>query len=715
MIAVRPGARSAGYEADAASPPAISYRPAGSGDFRGAPPFAFSVSEGKVRGCLFGLLEGTEYDLRVGDLISRFFTRNLTPPSISGKAVIISGAGVDTNPGTEGQPVLTLPRALSLALPGDGIYLREGIYYWRDINNGNRVLKGGTPDSPITIASYPGERAILDGSDPTPRGWAQEGSLWTTTLSWTPAMVAQDGEMLFPYKLLVDLQTQKIGSPGGWWFDMVNLKLYVGTKDGASPAIHQMAVVPGGGKYNIGLTVRVGGIVIKDLELRYYPYAAVYAPVGNYVWVEGCRVSLCYAGVLWGTASSGSFWTVYRNLMDGGIDPAWPWEMVKGSILEKAGVQAWQSPATDNIVAMNKMSNFNNGITVAAEYASYQNPAIGHDWEAFLNEISVCGDDGLEFDGANVLQRAFDNTIRDSYVGISAAPNGIGPSYFLRNKMQGIKSALWKLGGPGGSPSNGVLFAWHNTGQGLGDGVTNYGGGPYNNHTSRNNIFKCGRYALLVQQGTVNDMDNDLLWSSDPEKLIKWIGPSDKWYPKLADFALATGMEKNGVQADPMLEADLSLSPGSSAIDRGIVIEGVNENYLGGAPDLGASESSYLPPPPPPPTPPLASFTFLPESGVFPLTVQFTDTSQPGGGITSWLWDFGDGATSSEQSPQHTYTAPGDFTVRLTVSGPGGNSQAEGRISSLAPPPPPAQPNVAKIVAGILGGLAVVAVLRRKR
>ncbi len=44
----------------------------------------------------------------------------------------------------------------------------------------------------------------------------------------------------------------------------------------------------------------------------------------------------------------------------------------------------------------------------------------------------------------------------------------------------------------------------------------------------------------------------------------------------------------------------------------------------------------------------------------------FTDnsTNEP----TSWLWDFGDGNTSTEQNPRHTYTANGDYTVCLTVS-----------------------------------------------
>lgn len=54
--------------------------------------------------------------------------------------------------------------------------------------------------------------------------------------------------------------------------------------------------------------------------------------------------------------------------------------------------------------------------------------------------------------------------------------------------------------------------------------------------------------------------------------------------------------------------------------------------------------------------------------------VVFEDKSY--GNITSWHWDFGDGTTSTEQSPIHTYRKDGvHYTVTLTVAGPEGQSQ----------------------------------------
>jgi PKD repeat protein len=57
-------------------------------------------------------------------------------------------------------------------------------------------------------------------------------------------------------------------------------------------------------------------------------------------------------------------------------------------------------------------------------------------------------------------------------------------------------------------------------------------------------------------------------------------------------------------------------------------------------------------------------------TGPSPLTVHFTDDST--GSPITWLWEFGDGIASADPNPVHTYTQPGDYTVTLTVTGPGG-------------------------------------------
>jgi PKD repeat protein len=66
---------------------------------------------------------------------------------------------------------------------------------------------------------------------------------------------------------------------------------------------------------------------------------------------------------------------------------------------------------------------------------------------------------------------------------------------------------------------------------------------------------------------------------------------------------------------------------------------------------------------------PNAGFHTTPPTPVANAEVTFNDDSNdPDGDVVSWDWDLGDGTTSTEQSPTHTYTAGGDYTVSLTVT-----------------------------------------------
>src|SRR5512136_2196581 len=69
--------------------------------------------------------------------------------------------------------------------------------------------------------------------------------------------------------------------------------------------------------------------------------------------------------------------------------------------------------------------------------------------------------------------------------------------------------------------------------------------------------------------------------------------------------------------------------------------------------------------------PPKAQFIAYPRQGTAPMTVLFLDVSQ--GSPSSRLWDFGDGTTSTDMFPLHTYVAPGKYTVKLTVTNSGGS------------------------------------------
>ena len=74
--------------------------------------------------------------------------------------------------------------------------------------------------------------------------------------------------------------------------------------------------------------------------------------------------------------------------------------------------------------------------------------------------------------------------------------------------------------------------------------------------------------------------------------------------------------------------------------------------------------------------PPKAFFEPFPLVGEIPLTVTFTNESS--GKIDSFSWNFGNGSTNNVDSdPTYEYLEPGNYTVRLIASGPGGTDTYE--------------------------------------
>ncbi len=81
---------------------------------------------------------------------------------------------------------------------------------------------------------------------------------------------------------------------------------------------------------------------------------------------------------------------------------------------------------------------------------------------------------------------------------------------------------------------------------------------------------------------------------------------------------------------------------------------------------------------------PVAAFTYSPMEPLAGEMVQFTDAST-GGTPTSWLWDFGDGGTSTQQNPTHAFAAAGDYDVTLTAANDGGADDATQTVTVTEP------------------------------
>ena len=98
----------------------------------------------------------------------------------------------------------------------------------------------------------------------------------------------------------------------------------------------------------------------------------------------------------------------------------------------------------------------------------------------------------------------------------------------------------------------------------------------------------------------------------------------------------------------------------------------------------GYIERFIGPPPPPPNIPPVASFDFEATG----LTVNFTESSiDPDGFIVSWSWNFGDGNSSAQQHPTHTYDIANTYIVTLTVTDNEGATGSTGKIVVVQPGP----------------------------
>ncbi|MFN2305015.1 MAG: right-handed parallel beta-helix repeat-containing protein, partial [Anaerolineales bacterium] len=74
---------------------------------------------------------------------------------------IVAPDGDDNQPGTESSPWASFQHAIDAIDAGDTVCFREGRYFLEDTH----ITKSGSEDGLITLAAYPGERPVLDGSD----------------------------------------------------------------------------------------------------------------------------------------------------------------------------------------------------------------------------------------------------------------------------------------------------------------------------------------------------------------------------------------------------------------------------------------------------------------------------------------------------------------------------------------------------------------------
>ena len=104
---------------------------------------------------------------------------------------------------------------------------------------------------------------------------------------------------------------------------------------------------------------------------------------------------------------------------------------------------------------------------------------------------------------------------------------------------------------------------------------------------------------------------------------------------------------------------------------------------------------------------PVANFSSNVTSGYAPLSVQFTDLSK---NTNEWNWKFGDGNSSTDQNPMHTYSAAGTYTVNLTTINANGTDSKLATINVLVPQPVQTVLPVSNFSSNVTGGYAPLSV-----
>ncbi|HEX6426692.1 MAG TPA: PKD domain-containing protein, partial [Niastella sp.] len=88
--------------------------------------------------------------------------------------------------------------------------------------------------------------------------------------------------------------------------------------------------------------------------------------------------------------------------------------------------------------------------------------------------------------------------------------------------------------------------------------------------------------------------------------------------------------------------------------------------------------------------PPTVKINTVPDGGCVPFTYNPTATVTAVDGIASYLWDFGDGTTSTLQNPTHIYNSTGKYDIKLTITTNGGCTATTTEVEGVKVGTPPA-------------------------
>jgi hypothetical protein len=273
-----------------------------------------------------------------------------------------------------------------------------------------------------------------------------------------------------------------------------------------------------------------------------------------------------------------------------------------------------------HIIAHNAIAYFHDAICISTYGPPDSDPERrASSIDIYENDIHLSNDDFIESDGGAHNIRVFRNRgVNAAHNGYSAQPMFGGPVYFIRNLLYHV---------PGGGPLKlsavpAGIVVYHNTF--IGEQTAR---STYSNGHLRNNLF-LGRdtpgRGVMTWANATSDYSSDYNgFRPNPNERAQynWLAPAPgkaayeakntdyRSFGTLAEFQKATGQEAHGVEldfdifenlkpSDPAqryrvyhsMDLNFKLKANGKAIDAGVVLPTVNDNFAGKAPDLGALE-----------------------------------------------------------------------------------------------------------------------------
>ncbi|HJR81909.1 MAG TPA: right-handed parallel beta-helix repeat-containing protein [Anaerolineales bacterium] len=581
----------------------LMYRQSGETSWRPGHPLV-RIDDGRLVGSLFGLSPTTSYDIRVRDGGSESSGSVTTQPDeLPFTPSLILYVNDDAPPGGDGSaaaPFQSIQQGVNHASPGTQVLVADGVYH-----ETITFPASGSPANWIQVKAQ-GSEAILDGSqeltDDIWRMYRPGSNIWFTKIDSAIRYLARDGNRFYAYDdrngLMQGRGHNGVPMNEGWYYESSTRRLYVRSLDRPSNFAWQLP--------RLNLAFYVNGrdwLWIEGFEMQFYGAGANGCGVctlnASHLVIRRNKIHNMQLGVFinWtGGEDRGNDARVEYNEIYDPTSGEWPWRAVKGTSMEGTGIIIRGHIGA--IVRGNQVHDFFNGIYTGSSGA-LENPDVAFDADIYNNYIHHISDDGLEPEGACVNHRFRNNVVDTMLVGVSLAPVTQGPTWVLRSSFTSFTSTSIKWD----RNSDGLALIYHNT------SWTNTNGlsamqliSPVHNTVMRNNIFRSNEYAF--EEAPTGSTNND--WNHNNWHTTRGPGlPHFKWedvdYYTIAALCAATGLECNGHEdfpglADPV-GGDFTLMPSSLNIDRGILIPGINDGFLGAAPDIGAYEFAFVPTP----------------------------------------------------------------------------------------------------------------------